>query len=103
MSQYKCWRSVRDKHIHLLCHEGSAAFDSLPPPVQELDPWQGSKEGAIADLRLPYRLLLGNSDDLEHLFPMIPSSCSGRSRAVHDGTCGCVSLSVNFLCVSQGG
>jgi hypothetical protein len=58
MSRYKCWRSVRDKHIHLLCHEGSAAFDSLSPPIQELGPWQGSKEGAIADLRLPYRLLL---------------------------------------------
>jgi hypothetical protein len=58
MSLYKCWRSVHDKHIHLLCHEGAAAFEALPQSIQKLGTWQGSKEGAIADLRLPYRLLL---------------------------------------------
>src|SRR5215467_10094587 len=58
MSRFKCWRSVRDKHLHVLCSEGSEAFEALPASIRELGPWQGSKEGEIAALRLPLRLLL---------------------------------------------
>ena len=58
MSRFKCWRSVRDKFLHVLCGEGSEAFEALPASIRGLGPWQGSKEGEIADLRLPLRLLL---------------------------------------------
>jgi hypothetical protein len=58
MSRYKCWRSVRGKHLHVLCGEGSEAFEALPASIRELGPWQGSKEGDVANLRLPLRLLL---------------------------------------------
>jgi hypothetical protein len=56
--RYKCWRSNKDKEVHLICAEGSEAFEVLPAAIRGLGPWTGSREGEIAQLRLPYRLLI---------------------------------------------
>jgi hypothetical protein len=56
--RYKAWRSRSDAALHLICADGSDAFEALPMRIRNLGPWSGSKEGAITDLRLPYRLLL---------------------------------------------
>ena len=56
--RYKTWRSRKDTHLHLLCAEGSEAFESLPVAIRNLGPWTGGPEGEIAKLRLPYRILL---------------------------------------------
>jgi hypothetical protein len=44
--------------LHLLCLEGSEAFESLPVAIRNLGPWQGGPEGELDRLRLPYRVLL---------------------------------------------
>jgi hypothetical protein len=56
--RYKVWRSRKDNSLHLLCAEGSEAFEALPIAIQSLGPWQDSKQGEIGALRLPYRILL---------------------------------------------
>jgi len=56
--RYKAWRSKSDNELHVICAEGSDAFEVLPVGIRNLGPWSGSKEGLINDLRLPYRLLL---------------------------------------------
>jgi hypothetical protein len=56
--RYKVWRSRKDNSLHLLCAEGSVAFESLPIAIQGLGPWQGSKEGEVRTLRLPHRVML---------------------------------------------
>jgi hypothetical protein len=56
LTRYKVWRSVKDKNVHLLCLDEH--FESLPVSIRGLGPWQGSKEGEMAALRLPLRLLL---------------------------------------------
>jgi hypothetical protein len=53
--RYRCWRSNKDKELHLLCREGADAFEALPNLVRNLGPWTGSKEGNIDRLRLPRR------------------------------------------------
>ena len=57
--RYKVWRSNTDKSLHLLCAEGSEAFEALPVAIRNLGPWTGSKEGELDRLRLPYRVMLG--------------------------------------------
>jgi len=57
--RYKVWRSNRDKSLHLLCAEGSGAFNALPAAIRHLGPWTGGAEGDVNRLRLPYRVLLG--------------------------------------------
>jgi hypothetical protein len=52
------WRSRKDTHLHLLCEEGSEAFESLPVAIRNLGPWTGGPEGEVERLRLPYRILL---------------------------------------------
>jgi hypothetical protein len=49
----------KDKQLHLLCAEGSAAFGALPTPIRQLGPWTGSKEGEVSSPRLAYRVMLG--------------------------------------------
>jgi hypothetical protein len=56
--RYKAWRSRSDNELHLICGEGSDAFEALPVRIRNLGPWAGSKEGDIEALRLPYRILL---------------------------------------------
>jgi hypothetical protein len=56
--RYKLWRSNKDKQLHLLCGEGSGAFNALPTPIRHLGPWTGSKEGEVGSLRLAYRVQL---------------------------------------------
>ena len=56
--RYKSWRSRKDTSLHVLCAEGSEAFESLPVAIRNLGPWTGGPEGEIAKLRLPYRILL---------------------------------------------
>ena len=56
--RYKTWRSRKDTHLHLLCAEGSEAFESLPVAIRNLCPWTGGPEGDVDQLRLPYRILL---------------------------------------------
>jgi len=60
--RYKVWRSNKDKELHLLCAEGSGAFNALPAAIRQLGPWTGSKEGEINRLRLPYRSMLAEQD-----------------------------------------
>jgi hypothetical protein len=57
--RYKCWRSNKDKEVHLICAEGSEAFEALPAAIRNLGPWTGSREGDVDRLRLPYRIMLG--------------------------------------------
>jgi hypothetical protein len=54
--RYKCWRSVSDKNLHLICREGG--FDQLPDHIRQLGPWAGSKVGEVERLRPHYRALL---------------------------------------------
>ena len=60
--RYKRWRSNKDKSLHLLCREGSTAFEALPNVVRNMGPRAGSKERDVERLRLPYRLLLAEQD-----------------------------------------
>jgi hypothetical protein len=55
---YKCWRSRTDAELHVICGDGSEAFEALPVRIRNLGPWAGGKEGEIQHLRLPYRILL---------------------------------------------
>ena len=57
--RYKTWRSRKDTSLHVLCVEGSQAFESLPVAIRNLGPWTGGPEGEVDRLRLPYRALLG--------------------------------------------
>src|SRR5215831_10155564 len=82
--RYKCWRSRKDTHLHLLCAEGSEAFEVLPVAIRNLGPWTGGPEGEIDKLRLPYRIL----STVGHCWPFWPSGMqsfpfhteTGRSR-----------------------
>jgi hypothetical protein len=56
--RYKTWRSRTDAELHVICMEGSEAFEALPSRIRNLGPWSGGKEGETKDLRLPYRLLI---------------------------------------------
>jgi hypothetical protein len=56
--RYKIWRSNKDKSLHLLCGEGSEAFNTLPAAIRHLGPWTGGAEGDVNRLRLPYRSML---------------------------------------------
>jgi len=56
--RYKVWRSNGDKDLHVICSEGSDAFEALPVRIRNLGPWAGSREGETKDLRLPFRVLL---------------------------------------------
>ena len=56
--RFKTWRSRTDTHLHILCAEGSEAFESLPVAVRNLGPWTDGPEGEIDKLRLPYRVSL---------------------------------------------
>jgi hypothetical protein len=56
--RYKVWRSNKDKSLHLLCGEGSGAFNALPAAIRQLGPWTGGAEGEVNRLRLPYRSML---------------------------------------------
>jgi hypothetical protein len=60
--RFKCWRSRKDSHLHVLCKEGSEAFESLPVAIRNLGPWTGSIEGEVDGLRLPYRVLLNEQN-----------------------------------------
>ena len=55
---YKCWRSRTDAELHVICADGSEAFEALPVRIRNLGPWAGGREGEINDLRLPYRVML---------------------------------------------
>ena len=57
--RFKTWRSRKDTHLHVLCAEGSEAFESLPVAIRNLGPWTGGPEGEVDRLRLPYRVMLG--------------------------------------------
>jgi hypothetical protein len=59
---YKVWRSRSDAELHLICGDGSAAFEALPARIRNLGPWHGSKEGEVKDLRLPYRIMLSEQN-----------------------------------------
>jgi hypothetical protein len=56
--RFKVLRSNKDRRIHLLCAEGSEAFEALPAAIRNLGPWAGSREGEVSRLRLPLRSLL---------------------------------------------
>src|SRR5215471_10067242 len=51
--RYKTWRSRKDTHLHLLCAEGSEAFESLPVAICNLGPWQGGPEGEVTGCVCP--------------------------------------------------
>src|SRR5262252_5896308 len=57
--RYKCWRSRKDTHLHLMCAEGAEAFEALPVAIRNLGPWTGGPEAEVERLRLPYRAMLG--------------------------------------------
>ena len=51
------WTHIEDKSLHLLCREGSAAFEALPSENKHMGPWTG-REGEVDGLRLSYRSML---------------------------------------------
>ena len=56
--RFKAWRSNADVHLHLICGEGSDAFERLPHQIRHLGPWVGSREGDLAKLRPHYRAMM---------------------------------------------
>jgi hypothetical protein len=44
--------AIQQGHLHLLCGEGSEAFNTLPAAIRHLGPWSGGAEGDINRLRL---------------------------------------------------
>jgi hypothetical protein len=52
-------QSRKDSRLHLLCAEGSEAFEVLPVEIRNLGPWAGGPEGEVDRLRLPCRVVLG--------------------------------------------
>jgi len=56
--RYKVWRSNKDKSVHLLCGEGTEAFNTLPAAIRHLGLWTGGAEGEVQRLRLPYCSML---------------------------------------------
>jgi len=100
--RYKLWRSNKDKELHLLCAEGSEAFNALPAAVRHLGSWTGSKEGEVSGLRLAYRVMLAEQGfvliyepvsklQLEHARPEVRMmdecpQCKGKARVpMHHG------------------
>jgi len=69
--RYKVWRSNKDKHLHLLCAEGSDAFNALPTAIRHLGPWTGSREGEVGSLRLAYRVMRAEQGFVEHARPEV--------------------------------
>jgi hypothetical protein len=55
--RYKVWRSRKDNSLHLLCAEGSEAFETLPVAIRNLGRWTGGPEGEVDPLRLPHRVM----------------------------------------------
>jgi hypothetical protein len=49
---------ISDNELHLLCAEGSEAFEALPVAIRNLGHWAGSKEDEIGHLRFRLRSLL---------------------------------------------
>jgi hypothetical protein len=45
--KYKVWRSNKDKELHVLCSEGSRAFNELPAVIRQLGPWTGAQEAGM--------------------------------------------------------
>src|SRR5262249_43960503 len=54
--RYEVVRSVEDKSVHMLFHEGT--FDDLPARIKRMGPWQGLTGGEIEQLKPHYRLQL---------------------------------------------
>lgn len=54
--RYKCWRSIKDQSIHIICGDGE--FERLPQQIRHLGPWTGSREGEVDRLKPHYRLML---------------------------------------------
>jgi hypothetical protein len=77
--RYKIWRSNKDKELHLLCREGSEAFEALPAAIRGLGPWTGSKEGDVDRLRLPYRLMLAEQGFV--VIPRVEAPTGERQRS----------------------
>ena len=88
--RYKTWRSRNDTHLHVLCVEGSEAFEPLPVAIRNLGPWMGGPEGEIAKLRLPYRILLN-----EQIFVVVHAHISQlqleatRAQELHPANTDC--------------
>ena len=82
--RYKVWRSNKDKSLHLLCGEGSGAFNALPAAIRHLGPWTGGAEGDVNRLRLPYRVLLGERVDHHEALPVaqLQLEASGHSLSL---------------------
>jgi hypothetical protein len=51
--QYQTFRSLSDRHVHLICREGE--FVDLPDHIRHQGPWQAIGRGAIAYLKLEHR------------------------------------------------
>jgi hypothetical protein len=84
--RFKVWRSNKDKRIHLLCAEGSEAFEALPAAIRNLGPWAGSREGEVSHLRLPLRsLLIDHYAHVSKLDIEIPSGNHGLRPANVEG------------------
>ena len=82
---YKVWRSNKDKDLHLLCREGTDAFDALPAIVRQMGPWTGGPEGNMHRLRLAYRSLLaeqGFAVIYAHV-TMLALETAASARALH--------------------
>jgi hypothetical protein len=80
VSRYKVWRSRKDS-IHVLCTEGSEAFESLPAPIRNLGPWTGGPEGELERLRLPFVVLYCHVSQLQLE--------AANARALHNSNTEC--------------
>src|SRR5215510_4191906 len=88
--RYKAWRSRKDTHLHLICAEGSEAFEVLPVAISNLGPWTGGAEGEINRLRLPYRVMLGEQGFVliyAHVSKLELETDSVRAQAQPNAAC----------------
>ena len=73
--RYEVVRSVEDKSVHVIFHEGT--FDTLPTRIKHMAPWQGLIGGDMAHLKPHYRLQIaeqGFTVVYQHLATFSPTT-----------------------------
>jgi hypothetical protein len=73
--RYEVVRSVEDKSVHVIFHEGT--FDTLPARIKHMGPWQGLIGGEINQLKPHYGLHLAEQGFVvvyQHLRDFSPGS-----------------------------
>ena len=73
------WTHIEDKSLHLLCREGSAAFEALPSENKHMGPWTG-REGEVDGPASILSLDAGGAGIRCHLRARIKARVGGAGR-----------------------